>query len=145
MAAIIRILISRLQRHCVIYEVDAWGGVKIKHVLQKDSGFIFPVFIVNIIKKGGTAKNSKSAIIPVHSKTSLQYATPKLHSKTPPHKLQSAVSGYMYLACCSELKFCLFGSQSTIFSHVGTEPPLPDQYFLGGKCILLKDTTRRPE
>ena len=32
------------------------------------------------------------------------------------------------------------------FSHVGTEPPLPGyyQYFLGGKCILLKDTTRRP-
>ena len=26
------------------------------------------------------------------------------------------------------------------FSHVGTEPPLPGyyQYFLGGKCILLK-------
>ena len=33
------------------------------------------------------------------------------------------------------------------FSHVGTEPPLPGyyQYFLGGKFILLKDTTRRPE
>ena len=33
------------------------------------------------------------------------------------------------------------------FSHVGTEPPLPGyyQYFWGGKCILLKDTTRRPE
>ena len=33
------------------------------------------------------------------------------------------------------------------FSHVGTEPPLPGyyQYFLGGKSILLKDTTRRPE
>ena len=33
------------------------------------------------------------------------------------------------------------------FSHVGTEPPLPGyyQYFLGGKCFLLKDTTRRPE
>ena len=33
------------------------------------------------------------------------------------------------------------------FSHVGTEPPLPGyyQYFLGGKCILLKDTTRQPE
>ena len=33
------------------------------------------------------------------------------------------------------------------FSHVGTEPPLPGYYqnFLGGKCILLKDTTRRPE
>ena len=30
------------------------------------------------------------------------------------------------------------------FSHVETEPPLPVyyQYFLGGKCILLKDTTR---
>ena len=30
------------------------------------------------------------------------------------------------------------------FSHVGTEPPLPGyyQYLLGGKCILLKDTTR---
>ena len=29
------------------------------------------------------------------------------------------------------------------FSNVGTEPPLPGdyQYFLGGKCILLKDTT----
>ena len=33
------------------------------------------------------------------------------------------------------------------FSHVGTEPLLPRyyQYFLGGKCILLNDTTRRPE
>ena len=33
------------------------------------------------------------------------------------------------------------------FSHVGMEPPLLGyyQYFLGGKCILLKDTTRRPE
>ena len=33
------------------------------------------------------------------------------------------------------------------FSHVGTEQPLPGyyQYFPGGKCILLKDTTRRPE
>ena len=33
------------------------------------------------------------------------------------------------------------------FSHVETEPPLPGyyQYFLGGKCILLKDTTRRPD
>ena len=32
-------------------------------------------------------------------------------------------------------------------SNVGTEPPLPGyyQYFLGGKCILLKDTTRRPQ
>ena len=31
------------------------------------------------------------------------------------------------------------------FSHVGMEPHLPVyyQYFLGGKCILLKDTTRR--
>ena len=31
------------------------------------------------------------------------------------------------------------------FSHVGTEPPLPGyyQYFLGGKCILLKDATRK--
>ena len=34
-----------------------------------------------------------------------------------------------------------------LFSHVGTEPPLPGyyQYFLGGKCILLKDITRRAE
>ena len=33
------------------------------------------------------------------------------------------------------------------FSHVRTEPLLPGyyQYFFGGKCILLKDTTRRPE
>ena len=33
------------------------------------------------------------------------------------------------------------------FSHVGMEPRLPRyyQYFLGGKCFLLKDTTRRPE
>ena len=32
------------------------------------------------------------------------------------------------------------------FSHVGTEPSLPGyyQYFLGGKCILLKGKTRRP-
>ena len=30
------------------------------------------------------------------------------------------------------------------FSHVGTEPSLPvyNQYFLGSKCALLKDTTR---
>ena len=35
---------------------------------------------------------------------------------------------------------------NNFFSHVGTEPPLPGyyQYFLGGKCILLKDTSRRP-
>ena len=33
------------------------------------------------------------------------------------------------------------------FSHIGTAPPIPGyyQYFLGGKCILLNDTTRRPE
>ena len=33
------------------------------------------------------------------------------------------------------------------FSHVGMEQPLPGytSTFLGGKCILLKDTTRRPE
>ena len=33
------------------------------------------------------------------------------------------------------------------FSHVATEPPLPGyyQYFLGGKCILLKVTTQQPE
>ena len=49
--------------------------------------------------------------------------------------------------------FCLFvwvealHPSQQFFSHVGTEPPLPGyyQYFLGGKCILLKDTTRRPE
>ena len=45
---------------------------------------------------------------------------------------------------------CLFKAlrpSQQFFSHVGTEPPLPGyyQYFLGGKCILLKDTTRRPE
>ena len=34
-----------------------------------------------------------------------------------------------------------------LFSHVGTEPSLPGyyQYFFGGKCILLEDTTRRLE
>ena len=39
------------------------------------------------------------------------------------------------------------GPSKKIFSHVGMEPPLPgyNQYFLGGKCILLKDTTWRPE
>ena len=33
------------------------------------------------------------------------------------------------------------------FSYVGTEPPLPGyyRYFFGGKYVLLKDTTRRPE
>ena len=33
------------------------------------------------------------------------------------------------------------------FSHVETEPPLSGyyQYFLGGKCILLKGTTWQPE
>ena len=33
------------------------------------------------------------------------------------------------------------------FSHVGTDPSLPGYYqcFLGGKCILLNDATRRPE
>ena len=36
---------------------------------------------------------------------------------------------------------------SSYFSHVGTEPPLPGyyQFFLGGKYVLLKDITRRPE
>ena len=41
--------------------------------------------------------------------------------------------------------FCLFGLRlyvpvKQIFSHVGTEPPLPGyyQYFLGGKCILRR-------
>ena len=46
--------------------------------------------------------------------------------------------------------FCLFvwvealRPSQQFFSHVGTEPPLPGyyQYFWGGKCILLKDTTR---
>ena len=47
---------------------------------------------------------------------------------------------------------CLFVSVEALhvqpsqqfFSHVGTEPPLPGyyQYHLGGKCILLKDTTQ---
>ena len=38
-------------------------------------------------------------------------------------------------------------SSQQFFSHVGTEPLLPGyyQYVLGGKCILLKDTIRRPE
>ena len=33
------------------------------------------------------------------------------------------------------------------FGHVRTEPSLSGYYwyFLGGKCTLLKDTTRRPE
>ena len=33
------------------------------------------------------------------------------------------------------------------FSVIGMEPPLPGyyQYFLGGKYVLLKDTTLRPE
>ena len=31
------------------------------------------------------------------------------------------------------------------FSHVGTDLAGYYQYFLGGKCILLKDTTRLPE
>ena len=38
------------------------------HVLQKDSElsqFILPVYIVNIMKKGGTMKNSKTDFIPV--------------------------------------------------------------------------------
>ena len=32
------------------------------------------------------------------------------------------------------------------FSHVETEPPIPGyyQYFLGSKCLLLKETTHRP-
>ena len=46
--------------------------------------------------------------------------------------------------------FCFVFAQrpsKQFFSDVGTEPSLPGyyQYFLGGKCILLKDTTRRPE
>ena len=70
MAAIIGILISRLQRHCVIYGVEPLGVVKIIHVLKKDSElphFILTVYTVNIMKKGGTAKNSKSDFIPIHS------------------------------------------------------------------------------
>ena len=33
------------------------------------------------------------------------------------------------------------------FSHVETEPPIPGyyQYFLGSKCLLLKETTHRPD
>ena len=32
------------------------------------------------------------------------------------------------------------------FSHVETEPTIPGyyQYFLGSKCLLLKETTHRP-
>ena len=39
----------------------------------------------------------------------------------------------MTIFCCKK--------KEDIFCHVGTEPPLPGyyQYFLGGKCILLKD------
>ena len=50
-------------------------------------------------------------------------------------------------------KVCLFvldealRPSQQIFSHVGTDPlnPWYYQYFLVGKCILLKDTTQRPE
>ena len=44
--------------------------------------------------------------------------------------------------------FCfVFCPSKQFFSHVRTAPPLPGyyKYFLGGKCILLKDTTQRPE
>ena len=43
--------------------------------------------------------------------------------------------------------FRLYVTSQQFFSHVGTEPPLPGyyQYFLRGKCILLKDTTWPPE
>ena len=45
------------------------------------------------------------------------------------------------------VSFLLNRTSKQFFSHVRTEPPLPGyyQYFLGGKCILLKETTRRPE
>ena len=63
MAAIVGILISRLQRHCVIYGVEPFGAVKMDSVLPH---FILTVYTVNIMKKGGTAKNSKSDFIPIH-------------------------------------------------------------------------------
>ena len=59
---------------------------------------------------------------------------------------------YMYLICFFVVFFLLVWNEALrpsqqFFSHVWTEPPLPGYYqcFLGGKCILLKDTTRRPE
>ena len=52
------------------------------------------------------------------------------------------------LACLDMSEITLKGTLSEqCFHHVGMEPPLPGfyQFFLGGKCILLKDTTWRPE
>ena len=52
----------------------------------------------------------------------------------------------LYVVCLFVWVEAIHPSQQ-FFSHVGMEPPLPGyyQYFLGGKCFLLKDTTRRPE
>ena len=47
----------------------------------------------------------------------------------------------------SFVAFLLNVPVNKFFSRVGTKPPLSRyyQYFLGGKSILLKDTTRGPE
>ena len=52
----------------------------------------------------------------------------------------------LLVVCLFDMVEALRPSQQ-FFSHVGTEPP-PLEYcqnLLGGKCILLKDTTWRPE
>ena len=67
-------------------------------------------------------------------------------------RLNHNTCSYLEIGCIHKcLVFvCLglgFSSKSTIFSHVGADPTIPRyyKYFLGGKCILLNDTTRRPE
>ena len=67
--------------------------------------------------------------------------------------LNSVTKGFTYFAT-EVLKFCfrfvsfLFNVPVNNFSVMfETEPPFPGYYqsFLGGKCILLKDTIRQPE
>ena len=57
------------------------------------------------------------------------------------------LSKFLFLFVCLFVWVEALHPSQQFFSHVGTEPPLPGyyQYFLGGKGILLKDTTRRPE
>ena len=96
------------------------------------------------------------------TQTMLQLAQPQKMARGLKFHMQE-VEGLFYL--CSENKgtdqlcsyrradLCLFvwvealRPSQQFFSHVGMEPPLPGhyQYFSGGKCLLLKDTTRRPE
>ena len=57
------------------------------------------------------------------------------------------ISAFVFFSASVSFRFVFAkGLSKQFFSHAGTEPPLPGyyKYFLGGKCILLKDTTQRP-